>query len=330
MLRVGLLVGLAALAGAGCVVEPAFVEGEFAEGGIGVWRFGLQLADAPGCSTAIAAGLSAQLIEVESCLHPGALESFAGDPGISYDSAVNPYLEPPARAALNAAVAEVGATITINSALRTLAQQYLLKKWEGGCGIQLAATPGSSNHETGLAIDTPDRAIFQAALEARGWAWFGSTDAVHFDYAGPGGVDLRPDSVLAFQYLWNHNNPNDPLVEDSDYGPQTAARLATAPVDGFPSVPSCPDPGGDGGAGDLAGTDAGSGDGGARGDGAVRTDGPVGDLGHVPPVTGCSAAPWSVPRGWQGAGVPVIVLVGAWVRRRRRGAAGPLAGAGRA
>jgi hypothetical protein len=40
-------------------------------------------------------------------------------------------------------------------------------------------------------------------------------------------------SVLAFQRLWNRNNPKDRLAEDGAYGPQTEARLARAPSAGF-------------------------------------------------------------------------------------------------
>jgi hypothetical protein len=277
------MVALLAVPLGGCRVEPAFEEGE-----IGVWRAGLTLADAGGCSTAIVAQLSKQLIDVMNCLRPNVLESFAGTPNISISSNINPYLEPPARQTLLAAVAQVRSTLTINSAFRTLAQQFLLKKWEGGCGIQIAATPGNSNHETGLAIDTPDRGKYQAALESRGWRWYGPGDAVHFDYVGPGAIDLRADSVLAFQRLWNFNNPNDRIAEDGDYGPETASRLAKSPTDGFPKVPVCEPPVSDGGAafqdGGLVRVDGAfsSVDGGEEVDGGEGAGAPTGGCSYVP------------------------------------------------
>jgi hypothetical protein len=62
---------------------------------------------------------------------------------------------------------------------------------------------------------------------------------VHFDYTAGGTVDLRPESVLAFQKLWNLNNPGDKIGEDGSYGPQTAARIAKSPVDGFAKGSTC-------------------------------------------------------------------------------------------
>ena len=215
--------------------EPAFVDGD-----IGVFRAGLTVGQAGGCSTSIVAGLSKQLIDEEmNCILKGGLESFAGAGGVSLASGVNPFLEPPAVTALKAAIAEHGGTITINSALRTLAQQYLLYKWQGTCGIQIAAAPGNSNHETGIAFDTPDYSSWMGALQNHGWRWYGSADVVHFDYVGGGSQDLRPESVLAFQRLWNANNPNDKIAEDSSYGPATEARVASSPATGFPIGMSC-------------------------------------------------------------------------------------------
>jgi hypothetical protein len=226
------------LLAAGCSAEePAFIDGE-----IGIYRHGLTVGGAGGCSTAIVNGLSKQLIAEQNCLRPNALQSFAGTPNISIGSAVNAFLEPPAVAALKKAVANKGATITINSALRTLAQQYLLKKWEGTCGIQIAASPGSSNHETGIALDVGNYSTYQSALEAQGWDWYGSGDLVHFDFRGAGAIDLRAESVRAFQRLWNVNNPGDKIAEDGDYGPATAARLAKTDVNGFAKGATCSTP----------------------------------------------------------------------------------------
>ena len=56
-------------------------------------------------------------------------------------------------------------------------------------------------------------------------------DEVHFDHLSS--PDLRGYDVLAFQRLWNRNHPEDLIDEDGLYGPQTAARLASAPADGF-------------------------------------------------------------------------------------------------
>lgn len=219
---------------AGCgPVEPAYLEQP------GVRRFGVTVGSIGGCSTAAVAGLSAQLIAEQNCLRPGVLQSFAGTPNVVVPSYVNAMLEPPAVAALKLAAAAASEPIEINSAFRTLAQQYLLKKWEGTCGINIAATPGSSNHETGLALDVDNHTAVQSALESAGWEWFGAGDAVHFDYQGVGTVDLRDDSVLGFQRLWNRNHPTDTLTLDGSYGPQTATRLAQSPAEGFPIGAEC-------------------------------------------------------------------------------------------
>ena len=58
-----------------------------------------------------------------------------------------------ARSDLDAVAAQE--SLQINSALRTIAQQYLLYDWyhEGRCGITAAAHVGNSNHEGGRAVD---------------------------------------------------------------------------------------------------------------------------------------------------------------------------------
>jgi hypothetical protein len=232
--RTLMLLGALTTLSQGCAPdEPAFVDGE-----IGVFRPGLTVDQAGGCSTAIVAGLTAQLIAEQNCIKPNALANFKSA-GISAGSAVNTFLEPPAVNALKKAVAARGGTIIINSALRSLAQQYLLYKWQGSCGIQIAASPGSSNHETGIALDVDNYDVWRTALEAQGWDWYGSGDRVHYDYRGPGAVDLRATSVQAFQRLWNLNNPNDKIAEDGDYGPMTAARMAKTPTTGFPKGATC-------------------------------------------------------------------------------------------
>ena len=224
-----------ALLASGCAPdEDAFVDGE-----LGVAREGLSVGGAGGCSTAIVAGLSKQLIAEQNCIRPNALDSFAGVSGVSIGAGVNAYLEPNAVSGLKAAVAAHGGTISINSALRTLAQQYLLYKWQGTCGIQIAATPGNSNHETGIAIDVGDYSGWRTSLEAHGWRWYGSGDVVHYDYIGAGSVDLRADSVEAFQRLWNLNNPGDQIAEDGAWGPATEARLAKTDANGFAKGSTC-------------------------------------------------------------------------------------------
>ena len=189
-----------------------------------------------GCSTNQVEGLSLQIIAQGNCIVPGAYAELPAKPNTNFGAAVLPYLEQPARDALVAALdANPDTAMQVNSMLRTVAQQYLLYRWYqmGNCGIGLAATPGNSNHETGLAIDIQQYSTWRNILEAHDFRWYGSGDAVHFDYVGPGSVDHRGVDVLAFQQLWNRNHPDDTIVEDGEYGPETQARLQQSPAEGF-------------------------------------------------------------------------------------------------
>lgn len=174
-------------------------------------------------------------------MRPGTMRSIDDIPGVSLGSATIPYLQAPAAAALRRAVARRGGTLYINSALRTLPQQYLLHQWylRGRCGIALAARPGTSNHEGGLAIDIESQAAWRSALSSEAFAWLGPSDPVHFDFVGSGGIDIRSLSVLAFQRLWNRNHPEDRIAEDGSFGPSTEARLARAPGEGFARGATC-------------------------------------------------------------------------------------------
>jgi hypothetical protein len=234
MRRLVLCVALLAL---GCGPQ----ETEWEEGEIGVWQPGLSVGAAGGCSTFIADGLSKQLIAEQNCIRPGALSSFKGAANLSLGGSVYPFLQLKARDALVAAAKSYG-TISINSAFRTLAQQYLLYKWyqAGQCGIGLAAKPGSSNHETGIALDVGNYSGALSTLGNHGFTHpYPGSDPVHFDYKGSGTMDLRSESVLAFQRLWNLNNPGDQIAEDGAYGPMTAARVSQSPTEGFAKGATC-------------------------------------------------------------------------------------------
>lgn len=205
--------------------------------GLDLFRMGLSVeaAVSSSCTTAIVAGLSQQLIDEINCMEPGTMRSMTGIQRLSLRSVVFPWLQAPAADALERATAAGSGTMTITSALRTLPQQYLLYRWAqaGRCGIRIAAAPGRSNHNGGLAIDTVDWSAWRTTLSGQSWQWFGAGDEVHFDYVGAGTRDLRQLSVLAFQRLWNRNHPNDRIAEDGLYGPITESRLRQSPADGF-------------------------------------------------------------------------------------------------
>ena len=49
------------------------------------------------------------------------------------------------------------------------------------------------------------------------FSWLGASDPVHFDYVGPGAVGDKSLGVLAFQRLWNRNNPTDRISTSFQY-----------------------------------------------------------------------------------------------------------------
>jgi hypothetical protein len=188
-----------------------------------------------GCASRPVYGLSQQILEeLGRCVRPGFLVKVpsGGQLNISADHA---YLEKPAAEALVKAMSKrPGKTISISSMYRTIAQQYFLYR-RASC-FDAVASPGRSNHETGIAIDVsdPDNSTWRSALQSVGFAWLGSKDRFHFDYRGAGAQDLRGDDVKAFQRLWNRNNPGDKIGEDGAWGPDTESRMKKSPADGFP------------------------------------------------------------------------------------------------
>lgn len=191
-----------------------------------------------GCSTAVVIGLSRQIADEVACLSPGALVKLPTTSGITLSSsAVLPYFEASAKTGLVAAAQE--GSLQINSAFRTIAQQYLLYRWyvNGACGITAAATVGHSNHEGGRAVDLANYSSRVSIMSRHGWAHDVPGDPVHFDHTAS--ADHRGLDTQAFQHLWNVNHPNDRIAEDGSYGPQTEARLKQAPATGFPIGASC-------------------------------------------------------------------------------------------
>lgn len=192
--------------------------------------------DSSACTTASIRGLSDQIVAEMNCIRPGLMSNITGANISLTSAAALPYLQGPAAAALKRATTG-RSRLPLNSTLRTLAQQYMLYTWyrTGRCGVGLAAQPGRSNHEDGLAIDTSAYSSWISILRDNGFRWFGTADDVHFDYTG--GVDAQ--GVLAFQRLWNHNNPGDKIGADGVYGPQTEARIRKSPRTGFARGASC-------------------------------------------------------------------------------------------
>lgn len=190
------------------------------------------------CSTAVTRGLSLQIAEQIRCLEPDLLVPFEPSATIRFSSAaVLPYLSSETLTALERAAPVVG-KLDVNSGLRSVAQQYLLKRWEqlGRCGIRIAASPGRSNHETGRAVDLANNTQARRTMLRTGFSTL-ANDPVHFDHlASP---DLRSVNVEAFQRLWNLNRPADKIAVTGQYDTATATRLARTPVGGFDRGASC-------------------------------------------------------------------------------------------
>jgi D-alanyl-D-alanine carboxypeptidase len=201
----------------------------------------VEQAAAGSCSTESVDGLSRQIIEQARCIKPNDFVALPKRANLVLAAHVFPFLELGARDhLLRALAAHSAATMTINSALRTVAQQYLVSHWAASkiCGVQLATPPGESNHEIGTALDVAEAAKWRTALEAEDFRWLGTSDRVHFDYKG-GNSPRSATDVLAFQRLWNRNHPADTITEGGQYNPATEQRLKAAPPNGFAIGPSC-------------------------------------------------------------------------------------------
>jgi N-acetylmuramoyl-L-alanine amidase len=190
------------------------------------------------CDTGLVRGLNLQIIAMINTIVPNVLVNFDDLNVEVLGDKINPYLQAPAKESLRLAIQDRGKKLVVNSAYRTTAQQYLIRKQfeRGLCGITAAARPGFSNHEGGLALDIQDADVWQPFLQKYNWIRLGRDfDFPHYDFkfAPVTRIDLGRIGILSFQKLWNSFNFDDRITEDGDYGPQTEARLANSPSEGF-------------------------------------------------------------------------------------------------
>ena len=192
------------------------------------------LQDAPMTSTATVNALSQQLIYQLQLILPGVFVSF-DDLKVNLSNVAFPYLQAPAKEALQQAISDRSVPMQVNSAYRTVAQQMLLycDRFNNPSPV---APPGRSNHQTGLALDVEDPQGWEPYLIRYGWKPLRG-DRPHFDYRGGGTIDVRSQSILAFQQLWNNNNLNEKIGEDGEFGPETEAALRRSPAQGFVRAP---------------------------------------------------------------------------------------------
>jgi hypothetical protein len=200
----------------------------------------VEVAQASTCSTESIRPLALQLAAALQCTAPSTLVPIPTHANITLDPSVLGYLQPGAAKAVGE-LAKAGIKLRINSALRTLPQQYMVRRWaaRSTCGVAKAAAPGRSKHEAGLALDLDNWSDAKKSLGAKKFAWFGAGDEVHFTYKGDDAKDLGVASVKAFQLLWNENHPGSRLPVDGDYSEQVEKRLKSSPAAGFPKGIHC-------------------------------------------------------------------------------------------
>ena len=195
-----------------------------------------KLSSAPGESTAIANGLSQQIIHQMNLIIPNILVSF-DELNIDAGEAAYPLVQLKAKQALQQAIQERKQTMILNSGYRTIAQQFLLYEWYSGRSP--VAPVGASHHQDGLALDIEDPRGWEPYLEKYGWYPLPG-DPPHFDFdpdGTQGTKELGKTAVLAFQQLWNKNNPGEQLKDDGLYGGNTAGALSRSPTQGFAKAP---------------------------------------------------------------------------------------------
>jgi murein L,D-transpeptidase YcbB/YkuD len=190
-------------------------------------------------------GLSRQIIAEMNNLLTGVLINFSDLPGLtlSNETFLNYYLQAGPKESLREALrqgmkAKPKLTMKINSAYRTVAQQHVLRQiYERGHIelVALAARPGKSNHEDGMAIDVDNYEEWKPYLLNNGWGWQGGNDPVHF-YENSGRDDVGELGVKAFQRLWNRYNPTEKMTVDGGFGPQSAEKMNRSPIAGFSRV----------------------------------------------------------------------------------------------
>jgi hypothetical protein len=178
------------------------------------------------------AGLARQIASTQSCMYPGSLETFAGGGNLVVRTFL-PIAHPAALAALRRGAA--GGRLTVNAALRTVAQQYVMRwRWDhaihGGCVAPPGSSYGAGTHNSGGAFDINEAGSVVGRLSAAGLLWGGNwtrPDPVHY-YINAAAHDVR-----AFQHLWNSNHPEDRIAETGGWNGETEARLLASPAGGF-------------------------------------------------------------------------------------------------
>lgn len=188
------------------------------------------------CDTSGLAGLSKQIAQQLMRSVPAASVTDVASHVVVVGGSTITYLQRSAGDALIAAIKEHGEKPKLVHALRVLPQQYAVSQWylQSRCGVPLAAAPGTSPHELGVAIDIRDHNEWIPVLRKHNWQWRGPSDPAHFNYHGPSDPDFGKFAILAFQRLWNTYTASlTHLITDGVLGPKTWAALQESPVAGW-------------------------------------------------------------------------------------------------
>ena len=186
------------------------------------------------CETSVALGLTKQIAQELNTMGI-AFAQISTVPKVQCTGGCSGYMQKSALDSLNSITATHG-SIGLSSAWRSVAQQFLLYQFKahGKCGqTNPVATPGTSNHEGGIAIDVPNFGSWKTILTGHGWNYpLPTSDKVHFEF-GTGARTYAQKNLMAFQRLWNRHNPTAKISEDGIYGPATANALNKAPCNGW-------------------------------------------------------------------------------------------------
>ncbi len=182
----------------------------------------------------LVSGLSRQLVDAINCLRPGTLVDIPLDDVLRMLEAGRPNLiDGRALADLRAAAADGDRQMVVRWAYRDVGLQQLFWLQDAYQGCAVAARPGNSNHQNGLAVDLNDWQYWEPIMRRHGWENNLANDRVHFDYQRVEDIGLGSFSLYAFQELWNLNHPESPVPTGGALDAETDAALAGAPIEGL-------------------------------------------------------------------------------------------------
>ena len=173
-----------------------------------------------GCTTAVVSNLTNQIIELMKG-HGTLVQLDETLASCDEREGCIPLVHEVMAAALRNVTEKAGQKVTLSSAFRSSAQQFVLCKWKQGrhCSQTFpVAPPGGSGHEAGMCVDVPG---WNETLNYSTQRWLDvleeaglsrplpTKDPVHFCVDGHDSPDLRKRNLMALQQLSNANQPPD-------------------------------------------------------------------------------------------------------------------------